>query len=149
MKRGIKIFVIYIFSLLFCSVVLGKLHINSDRWTTQNTLFNLQPILIPTMIGGLIALKLTVPSKAFKAFIIIYVALWIFRIVLLTVADKIGETEIAGRVFRFDLIIRNYYKTASRLETPLPFIIFWFIYHFYTMILNKGSDTSKNTVEEE
>lgn len=140
MKKAVKVFIAYAIFLLLCSFILAKLNINSDLRESQNTMFHFQPIMFPTVIGGLIALWLTVPPKIFKGFILAYLGLWAFRILILYIASKIGEVHFINRVYKFNLIVKNYYKTASRLDTPLPFIIFWFIYYFYTKI-----NTSKET----
>ena len=59
---------------------------------------------------------------------------------LLIIAAKIGLVTIMGRNFRFDLIIFNYYENVSRIATPLPFILYWFIN--YLLFDKKQSDTS-------
>lgn len=134
MKKAIKIFALYIIFLIISSVVFAWLHINSDDLGVQISDFEIQPILIPTIIGGLIALWLTIPPKAFRIFVLIYICLWALRVLLLYIADQVGAVNFFHRTYRFDLIIRSYYKTISRLETPLPFIIFWFIHYFYSRL---------------
>jgi hypothetical protein len=143
MKKAIKVFSIYLLVLLLCSLLFAWLNINSDKLDVQlAVLGGIQPILIPTIIGGLIALKLTVPPKVFKTFILVYAGLWLLRIILLNIADRIGAVQLFNKTYRFDIIIRSYYQTISRLETPLPFIIFWFIYYFYSILQNKEVKSS-------
>ncbi len=143
MKKAIKVFSIYLLVLLLCSLLFAWLNINSDKLDVQlAVLGGIQPILIPTIIGGLIALKLTVPPKVFKTFILVYAGLWLLRIILLNIADRIGAVQLFNKTYRFDIIIRTYYQTISRLETPLPFIIFWFIYYFYSILQNKEVKSS-------
>lgn len=146
MKKAIKVFTIYILFLLLCSLLLAWLNINSDKLNSQKAVFGIQPILLPTIIGGLIALRLTVPSKVFKTFILVYIGLWVLRIILLTIADCIGAVHLFNKTYRFDSIIKTYYQTVSRLETPLPFIIFWFIYYFYTILQKKESKSTTDNV---
>lgn len=134
MRKAVKVFILYIIFLLFCSLLLARLNINSDTREGQNVMFALQPIMIPTILGGLIALKLLIPKKTFRGFLIVYICLWTLRILVLYVGSEIGEVYLINRVYKLNLIIKNYYKTASRLDTPLPFIIFWFINYFYTKL---------------
>jgi hypothetical protein len=95
----------------------------------------LDPMMIPTIIGGIIVLKYTVSPYSFKVFLIGYSALWILRIVLMYIAEQIGEATLLGRTYRFDLIIGSYYKTVSRLDTHLPFVLYWFITYLFTMVI--------------
>ncbi len=132
MNRAIKVFGIYLLFLIICSLIFNWLNISSDSYNVGASIYRVRPIMLPTVIGGIIALKYTVPQKQLKIFLIVYFFLWLFRYLILFAADNLGEVHFFNKTFRFDLIISNYYKTASRLETPLPFIIFWFIYYFYT-----------------
>ena len=135
MSKAVKIFIIYIIALLLCSLIFNRLGISSDFHNISGLIYQVNPIIIPTIIGGIIALKFTVPNKPLKIFLIVYFSLWALRYLILFTADTIGKVHLFNRTFQFDLIIANYYKTASRLETPLPFIIFWFIYYFYTRVV--------------
>ena len=134
MSKGVKAFVIYILSLVICSFIFSWFNISSDFHNISGSLYQVKPIMIPTIIGGIIALKYTIPAKAFKIFLIVYFTLWALRFLVLFVAANIGDVHLFEKTFHLDLIIANYYKTASRLETPLPFVLFWFIYYFYTRI---------------
>jgi hypothetical protein len=136
MSKAVKVFIIYIIFLLACSVVFNWLNISSDFQNIPKSLYSVRLILIPTVIGGFIALKQLVPPKPFKIFWAVYFSLWILRYLVLFIANTVGEVHLFNRTFRFDMIIANYYKTASRLETPLPFIIFWLIFYFYTRANN-------------
>ena len=132
MSKAVKVFVLYIILLLVCSLVFNLFNISSDFQNISGSIYRIRLIIIPTIIGGIIALNYTVPKKPLKIFIIVYFSLWILRYLILFAADNIGEVHLFNRTFQVDVIIANYYKTASRLETPLPFVIFWFIYYFYT-----------------
>jgi hypothetical protein len=66
----------------------------------------------------------------------------VIRITLLIIAAQIGLVSIMGRNFRFDLIIFNYYENVSRIATPLPFILYWFIN--YLLFDKKQEDTKSN-----
>jgi hypothetical protein len=134
MSKAVKIFILYIVFLLVCSLIFNWFNISSDFHNISGSVYRIRPIIIPTIVGGIIALKYTVPPKSLKIFLIVYFSLWVIRYIILFTADNLGEIHLFNRTFRFDLIIANYYKTASRLETPLPFVIFWFIYYFYTKI---------------
>jgi hypothetical protein len=101
----------------------------------------ISPMMAATVIGGIIALKYTVPLKSFYLFLLVYTCLWIFRFCMLYLANHIGVVTIAHRVFHFDLIIPSYYENVSRIGTPLPFIVFWFINYLFT--------SHHNTVEGE
>jgi len=143
MSKAVKVFILYIVSLLVCSLIFNWFNISSDFHNISGSLYRIKPIIIPTVIGGIIALKYTVPPKSLKIFLIVYFALWIVRYMILFAADNLGEVHLFNRTFRFDLIIANYYKTASRLETPLPFVIFWFIHYFYTRIEKSVGDNKE------
>ena len=142
MRKAVKVFILYIIFLLACSFIFNLFDISSDFQNIPKSLYKVRPIIIPTIIGGIIALKYLVPLKSFKVFLIVYFCLWIVRYVVLFAANNLGEISLFNRTYRFDLIIANYYKTASRLETPLPFVIFWFIFYFYTKI-NKPATIEK------
>ncbi len=143
MSKAVKVFILYIVFLLVCSLIFNWFNISSDFHNISGSLYRIRPIIIPTIIGGIIALKYTVPPKSLKIFLIIYFALWVVRYLVLFAADNLGEVHVFNRTFRLDLIIANYYKTASRLETPLPFVIFWFIYYFYTRIEKSIGDNKE------
>jgi hypothetical protein len=143
MSKAVKVFILYIVFLLVCSLIFNWFNISSDFHNISGSLYRIKPIIIPTIIGGIIALKYTVPPKSLKIFLIIYFALWVVRYLVLFAADNLGEVHVFNRTFRLDLIIANYYKTASRLETPLPFVIFWFIYYFYTRIEKSIGDNKE------
>jgi hypothetical protein len=134
MSKAVKIFAVYFISLLACSLIFNWFNISNDFQNVSGSTYRIRPIIIPTVIGGTITLRYTVPLKFLKIFLIVYLGLWILRYLILFAADNLGEVHLFNRAFRFDLIIVNYYKTASKLETPLPFVLFWFIYYFYTKV---------------
>ncbi len=144
MSKAVKVFILYIIFLLVCSLIFSLFNISSDFHNISGSIYRVKPIIIPTIIGGIIALNYTVPKKFLKIFLIIYFSLWALRYLVLFAADNVGEVYLFNRTFRFDIIIANYYKTASRLETPLPFVIFWFIYYFYTR-MEKSIGNNKET----
>lgn len=145
MSKAVKVFILYIVLLLICSLIFSWFNINSDFHNLPGSLYGVRPIIIPTIIGGLIALKYTVPARSFKIFLIVYFSLWAVRYIVLFAANNIGTVYLFGKTFHLDLIIANYYKTASRLETPLPFVLFWFIYFFYTKIEKPRSGSEEGT----
>lgn len=134
MKKAAIVLTVYLLSLLIFSLIQNYLKEN-DAFLTDGRIKALSPMMLVTIIGGIISLYITLPKSSFKIFIVVYSCLWVVRILMLSLADRIGEVMIFGRPFRFDLIIPNYYENVSRLGTPLPFIIFWFInYLFFTKL---------------
>ena len=147
MRKAIKPFIYYYLALGLFSLLFSLLKIGSYVYYYAGIKMELDPILIPTIIGGIIVLKYTVSSYSFKVFIIGYISLWILRIVLMYVAEQIGETTLFGRTYRFDLIIGSYYKTVSRLDTHLPFVLYWFITYLFTMVI--APDVKKDNENKE
>jgi hypothetical protein len=143
MRKAAKIFLLYILGLFVCSFILSLLNLANANIYVLNGFQKLNLMLLITIIGGIWALKLTLPKRPLKIFLIIYFSLWIVRIVLLFFASKIGEVHLFSRMYRADLIITNYYATVSRLDTPMPFIIFWLINHFFT-----NQEQEKNAVDD-
>lgn len=137
MKKAVKVLVIYLAGLLVCSLIFSWLHINQIylNFSISKLDNEVNIMLIPTIIGGLIALRMTISAKSFKIFLLVYACLWVFRFIALYIGNQLGEVYIFGRAYRFDLIIFNYYQTVSRLQTPLPFIIYWFINYLFTVTL--------------
>lgn len=127
MGRATKILMIYIVCLIILSLFFSWLNFYKILVPFNNDNIEIRPMMVVTIIGGLLALKLTVSPRALKIFIIIYVCLWALRFLLLYVAVHVGEVTFFGKIFHFDLIVPGYYKTVSRLETPLPFVTFWLI----------------------
>ena len=132
MTKAAKVLVIYLLSLLVCSLIFSWLNIRSSYLPMSEFKTVLSPMMAVTVIGGFISLKYTVPAKSFYVFLLIYIFLWIFRFCMFCLANYIGEAHLFNRTFRFDLIIPNYYENVSRIGTPLPFIIFWFINYLFT-----------------
>ena len=132
MRRAAKVLVIYLLSLLVCSLIFSWLNIRSSYLPMSEFRTVLSPMMAATVIGGIIALKYTVPPKSLYIFLLVYIFLWILRFCMLYLANYIGEATIFNKTFRFDLIIPNYYENVSRIGTPLPFIIFWFINYLFT-----------------
>jgi hypothetical protein len=141
MKRAAKVLVIYLLSLLVFSLLFSWLGIKSPYLPMSTLKTVISPMMMVTAIGGIIALKYTVPLKSLKIFLLVYSFLWLFRFCMLYLANYIGEATILNKTFRFDLIIPSYYENVSRIGTPLPFIIFWFINYLFT--------NHHNTVEGE
>ena len=132
MKKAAKVLIIYLLSLLVCSLLFSWMDIRSAYLPMSEFRTVLSPMMAATVIGGIIALKYTVPPKSLYIFLLVYIFLWILRFCMLYLANYIGEATILNRTFRFDLIIPNYYENVSRIGTPLPFIIFWFINYLFT-----------------
>lgn len=135
MNKAAKVLLCYYLLLGICSLIFSWLNIHSLYYLYAGQKMEVNPIMIPTIIGGIIALKLTVPARSLKIFLIVYFGLWVLRFFLMYIANQIGEAHIFNRTYRFDLIIANYYRTVSRLDTHLPFVIFWFINYLFTVVL--------------
>jgi hypothetical protein len=127
MKKAVIVLVAYLVLLLIFSLIFSYTGINNSAIEMGATKKLLTPMMGVTVIGGIIALYLTVDKKLLKLFLIIYLFLWLLRIAMLYLSQYIGEVSVFGRAFRFDVIIPNYYENVSRITTPLPFILFWFI----------------------
>ena len=132
MIRPIKIFLIYLLSIIVFYLILNWLKLLSFTIPIGSYKIEVSSMMLVTVIGGIISLKLTISRRALIVFLIIYGILWLFRTILLSIGDSLGEVNILGRIFHFDLIIPNYYHTVSKLQTPLPFVIFWFINYLFS-----------------
>jgi len=143
MKRAANVLVIYLLSLLIFSLIFSWLGIRSTYLPMSELKTVLSPMMAVTVIGGFISLKYTVSPKSLYIFLVVYIFLWIFRFFMLYLANQIGEATIFSRTFRFDLIIPNYYENVSRISTPLPFILFWFINYLFTNQLSNTTDKEK------
>ncbi len=141
MKKAAIVLTIYLLSLLIFSLIQNYFKLN-DAFLTDGRIKAFSPMMLATIVGGLISLYITLPKSSFKIFIIVYGCLWVIRLVMLTLATNIGEVEIFNRPFRFDLIIPNYYENVSRLGTPLPFVIFWFINYLFLARPNAIKNTA-------
>lgn len=148
-SKPLRVLMLYYVFLGTCAVIFALLKWNHSLWFPyggRQTEFN--PIWIPTIIGGMVALRLTVPPRSFKLFVIVYSCLWILRFCLLYFANQIGEITVMHRSYRFDLIIYNYYKNVSRLDTHLPFVMYWFINYLFTIVI-KQQEKKEETVESD
>jgi len=143
MKRAANVLVIYLLSLLIFSLIFSWLGIRSTYLPMSELKTVVSPMMAVTVIGGFISLKYTVSPKSLYIFLVVYIFLWIFRFFMLYLANQIGEATIFSRTFRFDLIIPNYYENVSRIGTPLPFILFWFINYLFTNQLSNTTDKEK------
>ncbi len=143
MKKAAKVLVIYLLGLLVCSLILKFFNISNFVNTVNDSRTTLlSPMMLLTILGGIISLKLTLSSKEFKVFLIIYASLWILRFLLIYLSDKINVVTIFNQSFHFEIIIPNYYSQVSRLATPLPFVTFWLVNHFFTKIFLQNSNKS-------
>jgi hypothetical protein len=138
MKKGILIFTGYILILIVLSLVFNSLAINNDFHNTHANQYSLRLITIPTIIGGFICLYFTIPSQLLKNFSYVYAIIWILRFALLFIAFQIKQVEIFGKTYHLNVIIANYYKNTSRLETPLPFLAIWLLYISYEKVIKKS-----------
>lgn len=139
MKKAVWILMFYLLVLIVSSLIFSWLHItNSSIPLVQHKVF-ITPLMTVTIIGGLLSLQYTVSSSSFKVFIIVYCCLWFFRLSVIYIGNQVGITTIGNKNYNVDFIISNYYRFVSRLDTPLPFIIFGLINYIFS---NQEKDTA-------
>jgi hypothetical protein len=145
-KAAKVLLVYYIFlgasSLTFSLLKIRSLYVNFAGHPTE-----LIPMWIPIIIGGMIALKVTIPPRSFRLFVIVYCLLWFLRFALLYIGNTLGEATIFNRPYRLDLIFMNYYRSVSPLDTHLPFVLYWFINYLFTIVI-KQHDKKEEGLEE-
>lgn len=130
MKKAAKVLTVYLLFLLVFSFILSWLGL-TDSFLNVGRIKAFSPMMLATIVGGIISLYYTVTPKALKIFLIVYGCLWVIRIGMLYLANQIGIVTIGQRVFHFNIIIPIYYENVSRVGTPLPFVIFWFINYLF------------------
>ena len=130
MKKATKVLTVYLLFLLVFSFILSWLNL-TDSFLNVGRIKAFSPMMLATIVGGIVSLYYTVSPKALKIFLIVYGCLWVIRIGMLYLANQIGIVIIGQRVFHFEIIIPNYYENVSRVGTPLPFVIFWFINYLF------------------
>ena len=140
MKKAAKVLTVYLLFLLVFSFTLSWLGL-TDSFLNVGRIKAFSPMMLATIVGGVVSLYYTILPKALKIFLIVYVCLWIIRIGMLYLANQIGIVTIGQRVFHFEIIIPNYYENVSRVGTPLPFVIFWIINYLF--------NNNQNTVSAE
>ena len=130
MKKAAKVLTVYLLFLLVFSFILSWLGL-TDSFLNVGRIKAFSFMMLATIVGGIISLYYTVTPKALKIFLIVYGCLWVIRIGMLYLANQIGIVTIGQQVFHFEIIIPNYYENVSRVGTPLPFVIFWFINYLF------------------
>lgn len=145
MKKAVKVFTIYLLSLLVCTIILSWFRLTTFSLSIGESSFLVKPIILFIIIGGVLSLRYTVTPKALRIFLLIYVILWIIRLVAIYVANQINLVTIFDKTYHFNIIINNYYDQVSRLATPLPFVIFWFINHFFSTGVLPASSKKQDT----
>lgn len=148
MGKAAKVLLAYYIFLGLSSLVFSLLKLKSTYFVYGGQEMEFNPMWIPTIIGGLIALKLTIPPRSFRLFVIVYFFLWILRYTLLYIGAKIGEVTLFHRSYNFKLIFYNYYKNVSRLDTHLPFVLYWFINYLFTMVVKQQEKKEDSPTEE-
>jgi hypothetical protein len=131
-KIASRILILYLLLLIVCLLIFGWLGINEWALPVLQGKVLLSPIMIVTIIGGMIALKYALSSSSFRIFILIYCSLWIVRLTIIYIGNQIGQTTIGNKNYNIDFIISNYYRFVSRLDTPLPFIIYGLINYIFS-----------------
>lgn len=148
-NKAAKVLLAYYLFMGSCSLIFSWLHIYNYPFYYVGQKVEFEPILIPTILGGIAALWLTVPLRSLKIFLLMYACLWILRISLLYVANTVKDFTIFHRMYRIDLIVNNYYKTVSRLDTHLPFVLFWFVNYLFTTVLKNPAEKPAEVASEE
>jgi hypothetical protein len=149
MNKAARALILYLVSLLAFSLLVNLFDVKAIELpfsVNGKENVKIQTMMLVTIFAGLICLKQLVSKKSFRVFVIIYSCLWVIRITLLIIAAQIGLVSIMGRNFRFDLIIFNYYENVSRIATPLPFILYWFINY---LLFDKKQEDNKSNDELE
>jgi len=131
MKKAITVLIIYLISLLLFSLILSVLGLGKLEIPVMNHKLLLTPMMLISIAGGIFALKLTVPFGSFRIFLIFFCAIWSLRLLLLFIGNYIGQITIFNKHINVDFVIANYYSNVSRLDTPLPFIIYWLVNYFF------------------
>jgi hypothetical protein len=145
MKKASWVLVIYLAALLFVSLIFSWMGLSGYAIPLLQKKIMLTPMILVAIAGGLFALWTTIPPGSFKIFLIIYCSLWGIRLLLISLGNYIGQATLLNKQVNVDFIISNYYGAVSRLDTPLPFIIYWFInYFFSTQYSVKKADPLKN-----
>jgi hypothetical protein len=144
-KKAAKVLLAYYLFLGLSSLLFSILHIHTHYLNYSGYKIELNPMWIPTIVGGIIALRLTLPIRSFKFFVIMYSFLWVVRFTMLYAGYKLGAVYIFHHTYRFDIIVSNYYKTVSRLDTHLPFVLYWFINYLYTIATRTDEEKKEAT----
>jgi hypothetical protein len=69
--------------------------------------------------------------------------LCILRYIIIYGSNQIANNNSGLHQIQFNVILTKYFASISRLDTPLPFIIFWFINYFFTGGLKKEAVEDK------
>jgi hypothetical protein len=147
MSKAAKVLLAYYIFLGVTSLIFSMLKIHKTYFDYGGKPTEFNPMWVPTIIGGLICLSLTVPLRSFKLFVVVYIILWILRWILLYIGNRMGETTVAGKNYHFELIFYNYYRNVSRLDTHLPFVLYWFINYLFTKVV-KQQETKEAAAAE-
>lgn len=127
MKKASRVLICYLIALIVSSLLFSWMGIENWSIPISNNKIFITPTMMVTIAGGFLSLWYTVSANSFRLFMIVYFTLWGVRLLLLFVGNQIGLTFIFNKNYNVDFIIGNYYRFVSRLDTPLPFIIFGLI----------------------
>lgn len=141
MKREYKVFFFYLIALLIISITLSILKIGNIQVSLGKIQVPFNFRIIATIIGGIICLYLTIPKGLLKKILIVYCLLWLFRNLMLYIADHFNIINLFGKNYHISVIIRNYYGKVYLLEGPLPFILVWLIYYFISYMKKRDAAT--------
>ncbi len=149
MGKAAKVLLAYYIFLALVSLLFSLLNLKPIYFDYAGGGTEFNPIWVPTIIGGLIALKLTLPPRSFKLFVIVYTILWILRFILLYIGNKLGVVVLFDHPYHFEKIFYTYYKNVSRLDTHLPFVLYWFANYLFTIVIKQQQEKKEedNTTE--
>lgn len=143
MKTASRILLIYLSSLILFSLLFSLAGITNFSWNISQLKIPVSPMTMLTVAGGIISLKYAVSPQSLKLFLKIYFCLWILNYLVIYAGNQIGDVFMRNRSYRFDLILKYHYENYTRLNTPLPFITFWFINY----VFSKPAINDKNQIK--
>jgi hypothetical protein len=151
-KKAFRVLSIYLVALFAFSILFSNIGLKDFELKIINHTWKFSPNLVIVVLGGLVSLYLTIEKKQFKVFVLIYVFLWILKFSLLIIGKYAGVVKFFGKPIDANLYIKLYYETVSRIATPIPFILFWFICYLFSansnsLIRAKTSPNQKTEID--
>jgi len=115
--KPVKFFFLML-ALVICILIFDWVRNNYFPGSAVSPVARIRTIFI--IVAGIAIMKFSTTSKGFKLFVISYLGLWATYYILNFAANHtIHRENIAEAV--------SYYMGLVQLETPLPFVFFWFI----------------------
>jgi hypothetical protein len=142
MKNIFSVLLIYLFSLFVFYFISRWLHIANWEYTIADKI-PITALFIVATIGAVIALKFVVSPASFRIFLIVYSALWMLRLLILYMDNKISPIQLGNKAFDISAILTNYFTFVFRLDTPLPFMFFLLIDYLFKKPKKSTPDLQK------